>query len=139
MLRIPTAPGEGSAANLEIGDAELLGDAFRQDFWSLRFSAAPLEQRFRCYRARRARELGATPWVTRLGIVAVRALTVVGAGLAQNEDWEWEVAAVAAFGVLVLALYAAARTVQIRDGDDDSYYKWCGAASAKCGHETTMR
>jgi len=110
---------------LEMGDLD--ADAFGQAPVSLRFRHGPLEDRYRSYRARRARELGATPWVTRLGMLVARVLADVVDGLARKRSWHrYELLATGLFGICVVALYFASRHIKIASGDG-SYEKWCAA------------
>ena len=107
---------ERSQSALELGDLDV--HAFRQHRFTLAFLERPLEDRYRSYRARRARELGATPWVTRLGMLVARVVADAVDGLARSAHSHWpDVLATFCFGVLVLALYTFAKRVAVRDGD----------------------
>ena len=125
MRGTPGAAARQRESALELGDWE--ADAFNQAPLSLRFRHGPLEERYRSYRARRARELGATPWVTRLGMLVARVCADVIDGLARNRSWHrYELLATGLFGICVVALYFASRHIKIASGDG-SYERWVAA------------
>ena len=69
-----------SAPSMEVDGAELEAALTDLDWVTLEFNMAALEERYATYRARCARLLGATPWLTRAGILVVR----VGADVVQG-------------------------------------------------------
>ena len=116
MRASPSTAARQTMSALEMGDLD--ADAFGQAPVSLRFRHGPLEDRYRSYRARRARELGATPWVTRLGMLVARVLADVVDGLARKRSWHrYELLATGLFGICVVALYFASRHIKIASGD----------------------
>ena len=63
---------QSSGANsMDVGEVELESALGEMHWLSLSFPLEALEERYATYRVRCARLLGATPWLTRAGIVVV--------------------------------------------------------------------
>ena len=110
---------QSSGANsMDVGEVELESALGEMHWLSLSFPLEALEERYATYRVRCARLLGATPWLTRAGIVVVRAASAAGGGASRGASWgPATVAMSGAFGVVALVLYGVARSLELRDGD----------------------
>ena len=103
---------------MEVDGAELEAALTDLDWVTLEFNMAALEERYATYRARCARLLGATPWLTRAGILVVRVGADVVQGVSRGTTWHpREVWVLLGFVALVASLRAGAKCVELRDGD----------------------
>ncbi|KAH8048781.1 hypothetical protein JL721_11869 [Aureococcus anophagefferens] len=78
---------QSSAPSMEVDGAELEAALTDLDWVTLEFNMAALEERYATYRARCARLLGATPWLTRAGILVVRVGADVVQGVSRGTTW----------------------------------------------------
>ena len=109
---------QSSAPSMEVDGAELEAALTDLDWVTLEFNMAALEERYATYRARCARLLGATPWLTRAGILVVRVGADVVQGVSRGTTWHpREVWVLLGFVALVASLRAGAKCVELRDGD----------------------
>ena len=109
---------QSSAPSMEVDGAELEAALTDFDWVTLEFNMAALEERYATYRARCARLLGATPWLTRAGILVVRVGADVVQGVSRGTTWHpREVWVLLGFVALVASLRAGAKCVELRDGD----------------------